>query len=145
MYIAENILKHNLKNVFFLTGTALAGKTTMTRELCDKHGFIPYYEDWNGNSFIEYKSIINEKYQPGSSKHETTDWEAYFGRTVEEFLSDKAEIKRDEYFEFAVIDLTRLSVEMPTKPQIVTFKILIGHYNLSRMKYPYKYEPVNRK
>ena len=41
MYIAENILKNSLQNVYFLAGTALAGKTTMTKILSEKYGFIP--------------------------------------------------------------------------------------------------------
>ena len=43
MNIAENILKHSLQNVYFLAGTALAGKTTMTALLSKKHNLIPYY------------------------------------------------------------------------------------------------------
>ena len=31
MNIADNILKHHLKNVLFVTGTAYGGKTTMTK------------------------------------------------------------------------------------------------------------------
>lgn len=33
MNIANNILKHSLQNVYFLRGTALAGKTTMSKAL----------------------------------------------------------------------------------------------------------------
>jgi tRNA A37 threonylcarbamoyladenosine biosynthesis protein TsaE len=39
MNIANNILKHSLQNVYFLTGTMLAGKTTMSKALAEKHGF----------------------------------------------------------------------------------------------------------
>lgn len=107
MYIAENILKHSLQNVYFLAGTALAGKTTMTKVLSEKHGFVPYYEDWNGESFLEFKSICDEKYQPQSTKKK--DYEAHFSKTVEEFLAEKAESKRDYWIEFAIIDLIKIS------------------------------------
>ena len=111
MNIAANILKHSLKNVYFLAGTALAGKTTMTTMLAKKHGLTPYNEDWNGASFTKFKSICDEKYQPHSTRQsKTTDWEGHFGRTVEEFLSDRAgRNTNDEYIEFAIIDLIKLS------------------------------------
>ena len=46
MNIAENILKHSLKNVFFLVGTACGGKTTMARKIAEKHGLIYIDENW---------------------------------------------------------------------------------------------------
>ena len=110
MNIAENILKHSLQNVYFLAGTALAGKTTMTALLSKKHNLIPYYEDWNGKSMLEFQSICNEKYQPQSNQHKHTDWEAHFGRTVEEFLADEARSENDNaYLQFAIIDLIKIS------------------------------------
>ena len=91
MNIAENILKHNLQNVYFLTGTALAGKTTMSKILAEKHGFIRFNDNWHEDNFQVFRSICNEKHQPHSTKKkETTDWEAFFGRTVEEFLAANA-------------------------------------------------------
>ena len=107
MKIANNILRHSLQNVYFLAGTALAGKTTMTIELSKKYGLVPYYEDWNGNNFLEFKSICDEKYQPQSTIQK--DYEAHFNRTVEEFLTEKAENKRDYWIEFAIIDLIKIS------------------------------------
>ena len=107
MHIAENIIKHSLRNVYFIAGTALAGKTTMTKTLSEKHGFIPYYEDWNGEGFLEFQSVCDEKYQPQPVKKK--DYEMYFGRTVEEFLAEKAESKRDYWIEFAIIDLIKIS------------------------------------
>ena len=111
MYIAENILKHGLRNVYFLSGTALAGKTTLSRALAEKHGFIHYNDNWHEDSFQVYRSIINEKYQPYSTaKTLTTDWEAFFGRPLEAFLAEKAgRGEYDEYVEFALIELIKLS------------------------------------
>jgi hypothetical protein len=108
MNIAENILKHSLKNVYFLVGTPCGGKTTMARELSKKYGFIHFNDNWHEDNFKIWQSIINEKYQKCASKREqVTDWEAYFSRSVEEFLSDKN--NSDEYLEFAIIELIKLS------------------------------------
>ena len=134
MNIAENILKHNLKNVYFLNGTALAGKTTMAKELSNKYGFIHFNDNWHEDRFTVYRSICNEKYQPHSTKKkETTDWEAYFGRSVEEFLSDnKAYSEYDEYIEFMIIELIKLSQNSKVIADIgIPIKILseISDYN----------------
>ena len=112
MNIAENILKNSLQNVYFLAGTALAGKTTMAEALAKKHGLVFFSEDWNSESMREYQSICNEKYQPFSSeKKTTTDWEAFFGRTIEEFLQERAgRSENDEYIEFAIIELIKISI-----------------------------------
>jgi dephospho-CoA kinase len=111
MNIAENILKHSLKNVYFLTGTALAGKTTMAKALVEKHGFLFFSEDWDSDNFKEFRSICNEKYQPlSTTKKMTTDWEAFFSRSVDEFLLERAgRAENDEYIEFVLIELIKLS------------------------------------
>lgn len=40
MFIENNILKHYLKNVYFITGTAYAGKSTMVKILAEKYDLI---------------------------------------------------------------------------------------------------------
>ena len=111
MNIAENILKNSLKNVYFLAGTPLAGKTTMSEVIAKKHGFVHFNDNWHEENFKIFRSICNEKYQPLSTKKkETTDWEAFFGRSVEEFLAeDEGRSEYDEYVEFAIIELIKLS------------------------------------
>ena len=111
MNIAENILKHSLQNVYFLAGTALAGKTTMANALVEKYGFVFFSEDWGSDNFKEFRSICNEKYQPYSAKKKAvTDWEAFFGRSVDEFLEERTgRGENDEYVEFAIIELIKLS------------------------------------
>lgn len=64
MHIANNVLKHSLKNVYFLTGTMLAGKTTISKALVEKHGFVWFDYNHNGEPFKKWKSLCDEKYQP---------------------------------------------------------------------------------
>ena len=40
MKIANNILKHYLKNVYFITGTAYSGKSTMVKMLAERYDKI---------------------------------------------------------------------------------------------------------
>jgi len=111
MNIANNILKRSLKNVYFLVGTACGGKTTMAREISKKYGFIHFNDNWTEDIFKVWESVIDEKYQPDSFKGKNiTDWEAYFSRSVEEFLADKKENRgNNEYLEFSIIELIKLS------------------------------------
>ncbi|MCL2592057.1 MAG: AAA family ATPase [Defluviitaleaceae bacterium] len=111
MNIANNILKYNLQNVFFLVGTACGGKTTMAQELSQKHKFIHFNDNWNEDNFKVWKSIITKRYQPNSTKRQEIDWEEYFSRSVEEFLADKSSDKHGakEQLEFSIIELIKLS------------------------------------
>ena len=114
MNIAENILKHSLQNVYFLVGTACGGKTTMAREISKKHGFIHFNDNWNEENYKVWQSIIDEKYQPNSTTRKVVDWEAYFSRSVEEFLADRYECVNDahdeaEHLQFSIIELIKLS------------------------------------
>ncbi len=110
MNIAENILKHNLKNVYFLSGTACGGKTTAGKELSKKYGFIHFNDNWHEDNFKVWQSIIDEKYQKKAAKRQiVTNWEAYFGRSVEEFLDDGDYNGYGEYLEYAIIELIKLS------------------------------------
>ena len=110
MNIAENILKHSMQNVYFLVGTACGGKTTMGRALAKKHGYTYYSDNWTEDIFKVWQSIINEKYQPNSTKRKEMDWEEYFSRSVEEFLADtKDNHGGSEYVSFSILELIKLS------------------------------------
>ena len=47
MKIANNIIRHYLKNVYFITGTAYAGKSTMVRMLAERYGMIHCGENYH--------------------------------------------------------------------------------------------------
>ena len=42
MKIENNILKHYLKNVYFITGTGYAGKSTTVRMIAERYGLTGY-------------------------------------------------------------------------------------------------------
>ena len=117
MNIANNIIKHSLQNVYFLTGTMLAGKTTMCKALADKHGFTWFDYNHNGVPFKKWLSLCDEKYQPlhfarnkRYDKQENYDWDAHFNRTAEEIIAEQFERSlNDEFLEFVVIELIKLS------------------------------------
>ena len=111
MNISENILKHNLQNVYFLVGTPCGGKTTMANALSEKYGLHHYNDNWTEDTFEVWQSIINEKYQPNATSRKEIDWETYFSRTVEEFLADKDIHGANEQLEFSILELVKLSQE----------------------------------
>ena len=47
MKIENNIIKHYLQNVYFITGTAYAGKSTAVRMLAEKYGMIHCGENYH--------------------------------------------------------------------------------------------------
>ena len=46
MHIENNILKHYLRNCYFITGTAYAGKSTMCAMLAEKYDMLHYSENY---------------------------------------------------------------------------------------------------
>ena len=84
MNIAENILKHSLQNVYFLAGTAMGGKTTMSKELAKKYGFVHFNDNWHEDSFKVWLDItaqyggtafsINASNTPRSTKNQRRAW-----------------------------------------------------------------------
>lgn len=104
MNIADNVLKAHLKNVFFVCGTACGGKTTLSRELAQKHGFVLYDMDAN---YAQNKEIANSQNQPAMTQ-EFESWEEYFNRPYLEYSSWLRQ-SIDEQLEMVIIDLIKLS------------------------------------
>ena len=59
MNIQTNILRHALKNVYFLSGNACGGKTILSRMLAEKHGFVLYDMD---AVYDIHRAIADEAY-----------------------------------------------------------------------------------
>jgi len=83
MKIENNILKHYLKNVYFITGTAYAGKSTTVKMLADRYGMIFCGENYHSKvSDI----VATPDAQPDICFMKTlTDWKEFVTRTPEEY------------------------------------------------------------
>jgi len=82
----------------------------MAKELSKKYGFIHFNDNWHEDNYKAWQSIADEKYQPNYTKRKEINWEEYFSRSVEEFLADKNDNHgSDEYLEFCIIELIKLS------------------------------------
>lgn len=83
MEIANNILKHYLRNCYFINGTAYAGKSTMCKMLAEKYGMIHCEENYNMD---EIRSVVTQDSQPNFNYFNTMPgWQGYVSRTPDEF------------------------------------------------------------
>ncbi|MBR4955923.1 MAG: hypothetical protein IKY46_08445 [Clostridia bacterium] len=83
MNIENNILRHYLKNAYFITGTAYAGKSTTAKMLAERYGMVLCGE----NYFSEVSDIVaSEELQPDLCYiRNLTDWKDFVTRSPEEY------------------------------------------------------------
>ena len=83
MKIENNILKYYLKNVYFITGTAYAGKSTTVKMLADRYDMVFCGENYHSSvSDI----VATPEAQPDISyKKNLRDWKDFVTRSPEEY------------------------------------------------------------
>ena len=82
MEISDNILKKLFENVYFITGNAYAGKSTMVRLLAEKHGGVWCRENYTEDLF----GLIDPEHQPNLCYFETmSGWQEFVSRTPEQY------------------------------------------------------------
>ena len=106
MQIANNIIKHYLRNAYFITGTAYAGKSTMVKLLAEKHGMIFCGENYHDSVAREVRTVA---LQPALSYFETmSGWQEFINRAPEEYFAWTKKCSA-ESAEIEVAELIRLS------------------------------------
>ena len=83
MKIENNILKHYLKNVYFITGTAYAGKSTTVNMLAERYGMIRCGENYHME--ISEAVATPETHPDLCYNKMLTDWRDFVRRTPEEY------------------------------------------------------------
>ncbi len=106
MNISNNVLRHSLRNVFFISGTGCGGKTTLSKALAEKHGFVQFSKH---QAEKKYRAIANEIEQPAMTK-KFDGWEEYFNRTPIEYSNWLSALDKEE-LEMMIVDLIALSKE----------------------------------
>lgn len=104
MIFQNNVLKEYLKNVYFITGTPCGGKTTVSRELAKRYGFLVYDVD---EEFGKHQQKSNAQHQPAMNRT-FRDADEFFGRSVEEYKQWLLDNTREQ-LDFVILDLIRLS------------------------------------
>ena len=82
MNISNNLLRTLFQNVYFLNGTACAGKSTMVRLLAEKHNGICCGENYHD----ELMHLTDPVHQPNLSYFKTmSGWQEFVTRTPEAY------------------------------------------------------------
>lgn len=82
MIIENNILKKLFRNVYFINGTAYAGKSTMVRLLAEKYDGICCGENYH----MELLNLADPVCQPNLCYMQTmSSWQEFISRTPEEY------------------------------------------------------------
>ena len=137
MEIKNNIIKSYLKNVFFINGTAYAGKSTMCAMLAEKYNLIHCEENYCANKFLE---IATANEQPNMTYFKIhNDWQKFLNRTPVEYASWIDGNSR-ELAEFEIAELIRISAErsviVDTNIPVDILKEIAGYNQIAIMLSP---------
>ena len=106
MKIENNIIKHYLKDAYFITGTAYAGKSTAAKLLAERYGLILCGENYH---MEVSESVATPEFQPDICFTKgLDDWRKFVTRPPEEYERWIYSVGR-EAAEFEVAELIRLS------------------------------------
>lgn len=142
--IENNILKHYLKNVYFITGTAYAGKSTTVKMLADRYDMIFCGENYHSRvSDI----VATPDAQPDICYLKTLDdWKDFVTRSPEEYERWVFSVGR-EAAEFEVAELISISkdkkVIADTNIPLDVLKEISDHHHVAVMLSP-QYMSVER-
>ena len=106
MKIENNVLKHYLKNVYFITGTAYAGKSTTVKMLSERYDMVCCGENYH----MAVSEIVAtpETHPDLCYNRSLTDWREFVTRTPEEYERWMYAVGR-EAAEFEVAELIAIS------------------------------------
>lgn len=108
MNIQDNVIKAYLKNVYFVTGTACGGKSTISRALAERHDLFLFDID---QRFDQHQQLSDPAFQPAMNKT-FRDADEFFGRSVEEYRQWLLDNTREQ-LDFVLLDLMRVSQNQP--------------------------------
>jgi hypothetical protein len=81
--IESNILRYYLRNVYFVNGTAYAGKSTMVAMLAEKYDMVHCGENYHAKNCDKF---VTPEYQPNIGYFQTKkDWQEFINRTPDEY------------------------------------------------------------
>ena len=130
------LLKHYLKNVFFINGTAYAGKSTMVKMLAEKYELICCGENYD---CVPEELISPDKYPNLSYFQTLTDWQDFVNRTPQEYF-DWVRGTIREQIEFEILHLISISqtqkVIVDTNLPVNVLKEIADYHQVALMVSP---------
>ncbi len=105
MQISDNILREQLKNVYFLGGGGYGGKTTMSQLIAKKYGFRLYHQD---DCYDAHAKIATPEFQPSMCLDRNKDWHGFFAQPPAQYAQWLwGTTMEDE--QFALMDLIHMA------------------------------------
>lgn len=138
MNISNNILKECFCNVYFINGTAYAGKSTMVRMLAEKHNMIHCGENYHTK--LSDRAAVPDQ-QPNICYFKTmSGWKEFINRTPDEYVK-WIEGCSAEASEFEIAELLRLSfsgrkIIVDTNISVVTLREISDYHRVAIMLSP---------
>ncbi len=104
--ISDNLIKHYLRNVYFITGHSCAGKSTMVKMLSERYGMIFCGENYHD---VFPREKLSRWKQPGLCYFDTmSGWEEWLNMTPEEHWNWTYHVAQ-ECVEIEILELTKLA------------------------------------
>ena len=104
--INDNIIKHYLRNVFFINGHSYAGKSTMVKLLSERYDMIFCGENYHD---VFPREKLSRWKQPGLCYFDTmSGWEEWLNMTPEEHWNWTNNVSQ-ECIEIEILELLRLA------------------------------------
>ncbi len=104
--ISDNLIKHYLRNVYFINGHSYAGKSTMVRMLAQRYDMIACGENYHD---VFPREKLSRWKQPGQCYFDTmSGWEEWLNMTPEEHWNWTEQTSR-ECAEIEILELVKLS------------------------------------
>lgn len=104
--ISDNIIRHYLRNVYFINGHSYAGKSTMVKMLAERYDMLTCGENYH-DAFPREK--LSRWKQPGLSYFDTmSGWEEWLNLTPEEHWNWTDHVSQ-ECIEIEIMELVGLS------------------------------------
>ena len=104
--ISDNLIRHYLRNVYFINGHSYAGKSTMVRMLAERYGMIHCGENYH-DAFPREK--LDRWKQPGLCYFDTmSGWPEWLNQTPEEHYRWVTQVSQ-ECIEIEILELIKLA------------------------------------
>ena len=144
MNIENNLLKNLFRNVYFINGTAYAGKSTMVRLLAEKYDGICCGENYHD----ELMELVDPAHQPALSYFETmSGWQEFISRTPDEYdnwiINVGKEAAQLEVLKLSQLVVTGKKIFVDTNIEVDVLKDISDYHRVAIMLSP-QWTSVNR-
>lgn len=138
MNIENNIIKDYLKNVYFINGTAYAGKSTMCALLAEKYDMIHCYENYH---LKRAEAIATPDKQPSVCYLKTMkSWQEFVNRTPDEYErwidQGKIDATGFEVAEFINLSASGKKIIVDTNIPVSVLKEISDYHHVAIMLSP---------